>query len=564
MKPAHSVAVTALATGAFIFLTAHSVELSTARTPGLQIDGKGAHTCSVDPVGAVECWGLNDHGQVGADPSVPYRNDPVTVQGVANAVSVSAHAVHSCAVIGDGTIRCWGSNQMGQLGDGSFEDSFRPVTVVGIDDAIAVAAGVFHTCALHSGHTVSCWGYNGYGQLGDRTYTNSAVPIRVAGVDDALTITSGGDHNCSVIKGGAIKCWGWNAQGQVGVGSYQENILDPTDVVGISNAVDVSAGDYHTCALLSDGTGACWGLNGEGPAPEPIVVPPPISVGKGVPTIISAGHFNEAIHLEWTPVEQAESYNVYYAEASGPTPATYRWYSGGAITGIAGTKATISDLRNGVRYYAVVTSVSAAGESQPSLQASAVPEARKNYAPTGVTVTRAPGGEARITWDVIGGGASYSIYASDVPPKPSTFLASPFGRAMRGVRGDAGLIAGLDDNRSMFFTATGSYLGFEYRQLGNGTRFNTNVPTPVLGLSDAAAIKAGFANSCASLTDGTLKCWGRNTQRQINDWDDVALGSATRVPGVSKVTDFAMAAPMCAAIGAVVRCWGPSRTPPGR
>lgn len=104
-------------------------------------------------------------------------------------------------------------------------------------------------------------------------------------------------------------------------------------------------------------------------------------------------------------------------------------------------------------------------------------------------------------WDPIGGGASYSIYASDVPTKPTTFLASRCGRAVRGVRGTTGQIMGLDDRRGMFFTATSSYLGFEDSQLGNGTRFNSNVPTPVVGLSDSVAVKAGYANSCALMAD---------------------------------------------------------------
>jgi alpha-tubulin suppressor-like RCC1 family protein len=96
---------------------------------------------------------------------------PVTVVGISTAVAVTASdGYHSCAVLQDGTVRCWGDNVSGQLGDGTRTGASMPVTVTGISTAVKVSSGDFHTCALLQGGTVSCWGLNTYGQL-DRTTT---------------------------------------------------------------------------------------------------------------------------------------------------------------------------------------------------------------------------------------------------------------------------------------------------------------------------------------------------------------------------------------------------------
>ena len=176
---------------------------------------------------------------------------------------VAAGIQHSCAVLSDGTVNCWGSNFSGQLGDGSTTDSTSPVIVDGITIATQVSAGADHSCALLSGGTVKCWGNNGDGQLGDGTTTNSSSPVSVSGITNATQISAGYQHSCALLTGGTVKCWGYNGYGQLGDGTPTDS-SSPVSVTGITTATQVSASETHTCALLSDGTVKCWGANDDG------------------------------------------------------------------------------------------------------------------------------------------------------------------------------------------------------------------------------------------------------------------------------------------------------------
>lgn len=239
----------------------------------ISISGGLSHTCALIDGGAIECWGSNDYGKLGAGlPVAEIASTPVHVAGITDAKSLSVRTFHTCVVIKDGTINCWGRNNFGQLGNGTTEDSSIPVHVHGITNAVFVAVGVFHSCALLADGTVKCWGYNAYSQLGDRTFKNSHVPVLVKGLSEATAITSGGGHNCVVIRDRTIQCWGWNKHGQVGVGSDQETLSEPAQLLGIANTVEVSAGDYHTCAIVDTGEAFCWGLNGTPPSSEDLAL----------------------------------------------------------------------------------------------------------------------------------------------------------------------------------------------------------------------------------------------------------------------------------------------------
>ncbi|MFZ4580452.1 MAG: RCC1 domain-containing protein [Myxococcota bacterium] len=162
-----------------------------------------------------------------------------------------------------GAVRCWGWNASGQLGDGSTASRAVPGPVVGLlPGAMALTAGTSHACALLADGSVRCWGANSGGQLGDGTKTNSAVPIVVNGLSTGATaITAGGSHTCALLAGGGIECWGSNGSGQLGAGSTMA-AASPIAVSTLGGkAVSVSAGDLHTCALLAGSIIKCWGRN---------------------------------------------------------------------------------------------------------------------------------------------------------------------------------------------------------------------------------------------------------------------------------------------------------------
>jgi hypothetical protein len=107
---------------------------------------------------------------------------------------VSAGVSHTCAVLNDGTLRCWGDNGIGQLGNGTNTPSKLPVIVSGISNAVAVSAGDYHTCALLNNGTLRCWGYNFYGQLGDGTNILWYFPVPVSGISNAVAVSAGWFH----------------------------------------------------------------------------------------------------------------------------------------------------------------------------------------------------------------------------------------------------------------------------------------------------------------------------------------------------------------------------------
>jgi hypothetical protein len=193
---------------------------------------------------------------------------PVPVAGITNAVAVSAGWEHSCALLASGEVRCWGSDSDGQLGDGDGNvESFEPlpVPVVGLTDAEAVSTGDRHTCALRNGGAMVCWGRDARGQLGnDALQEDSSVPVPVAGITNALAISAGANHTCALRSGGTLSCWGFDNSGQLGNGAPFEDRPTPEAVVGISDAVALAAGREHTCTVRSGGAMACWGNDANG------------------------------------------------------------------------------------------------------------------------------------------------------------------------------------------------------------------------------------------------------------------------------------------------------------
>jgi alpha-tubulin suppressor-like RCC1 family protein len=214
------------------------------------------------------------------------RSTPRSVLGLTDAVQISAGGSHTCALRPDGSVVCWGRNLTGQLGNGACTgpDHFgclpserggtsagesRPVPVLGLTDAREISAGSGHTCALHRDGRVSCWGENRAGQLGDGTTVNRVVPTLVGGLTDAVAVKAGSEHTCALRRDGSVVCWGRNDSGQIGDGTSVAcpspgpcpGRLVPTPVTGLSDAVELGVGSWHTCARRGDGSVACWGRN---------------------------------------------------------------------------------------------------------------------------------------------------------------------------------------------------------------------------------------------------------------------------------------------------------------
>ena len=307
-------------------------------TDATTIAAGAEHSCALRESGTISCWGANWYGQLGSRQSTDdltsnsaISSVPVEVEGITDAIALAIGGKHSCALHRMGAISCWGSNGSGQLGNGTEDSPSLPVGVVGITDATAIAASENHSCALHQDGTMSCWGVNTHGQLGNGQRgenANSSVPVQVAditdvtaisassgscalredgtiscwsvskfgaqgdeqsgedadssetvqvaGITDAIAVTTGDSHSCALHQDGRISCWGISESGRLGNGKGGFEVSGPIEVIGITDAKAVVAGKRHTCALHRTGAISCWGRNNDGQLGNGVWHPQPV------------------------------------------------------------------------------------------------------------------------------------------------------------------------------------------------------------------------------------------------------------------------------------------------
>ena len=267
-----------------------------------QLDAGGQHTCALD-AGAVHCWGLGFTGQLGygntssiGDNETPGAAGRVDLGAGRFATAISAGDFHTCALLDDGTVRCWGFGGDGRLGyanklnigDDESVASVGPVNIGTGRTAVAISAGGAHTCVILNTGDVLCWGFGedgrlGYGEtdqegdeatIGDDEEPGSVAPVQIGDGRTATAITTGKEHTCVLLDDAKVRCWGSNGtlfggDGRLGYGTADRigdnetpATVDPLVLGG--DAIAISAGDFHTCAVLAGGAVRCWGLGVDG------------------------------------------------------------------------------------------------------------------------------------------------------------------------------------------------------------------------------------------------------------------------------------------------------------
>ncbi len=246
----------------------------------------GSHTCASSTAGAVRCWGAPGDGRLGqpgyddtiGDDEPPSDWDPLELGPDVEAVY--AGSGHSCVRRANGAILCWGNNDNGQLGYGHNMDvgDDEPPNEFGdlpLTNVVDIAIGTSHTCALNDAGEIRCWGYNNAGQLGygdtmlrGDDETIAALPA-VALPQPAVEVVAGENHTCARLQSGEAVCWGRADGGQLGYGNL-DGIGDdePADAAGPvpvgGKVIDIDTHYNHTCAVLEGGTVRCWGANNSG------------------------------------------------------------------------------------------------------------------------------------------------------------------------------------------------------------------------------------------------------------------------------------------------------------
>jgi len=306
----------------------------------LDIAAGGAHTCALIENGRVRCWGHAVAGQLGygnlediGDDETPASAGDLPLPP--NVVEIEAGGAHTCARFGDGSVRCWGFNTLGQLGYGNTaiqlaigdDESLEDLPAIDVGGPVdQLVVGTLQSCVRASGQ-LRCWGAGSFGQLGlgslqpigDDEVPAQVDPVSLGG--DPFDIATGGAHGCALTVGGGLRCWGRNDSGQLGQGSIAnlgddetpESAPDlsvvPPQLPPGTTVTSLALGLGHSCALLSTAEVLCWGENavgqlgqgnvtrwGDQPGELPSALDP-IQLGAGA-VAIAAGYDHTCALLE--------------------------------------------------------------------------------------------------------------------------------------------------------------------------------------------------------------------------------------------------------------------------
>lgn len=521
-------------------LPSSPVNVGASRTV-TQVGVGSQHVCVLLDNGSVKCWGQNDYGQLGYGDGVSpltAPNETLDLGAGRTAVSLGVGDRHSCVILDDSSVKCWGGNDIGQLGYGdTVNRSSVPTAVVdlgGSHTAKALAVGLHHNCAVLDDNTVKCWGESsGVGQASNQL---TAVPITFASVQQVKKIRSGWAYSCAILNDDTVNCWGSNGGGRLGDRTTSTH-LSPvafTALAGITK--DFALGADYACALLTNGTVKCWG---------------------DAAMVVGAGRSAFA-----TDCTDGVSESAQCSVAGGANNTHMRDCSNGlstspaACTAVGGTWASCSDF----------TKISAA----TCVGGTRVWDTSKygycsNGTQTATAFCTANGGAmVRLGYcsdntylsrvSCLAAGKTWHIYRD--PGPVLDFGAGRTVLALTSARANTEFACALLDDMSVKCWGDNSV-----GQLGYGDGYYTKTFSAPLNLG-AAALKvvAGRDFKCALLSGGSVKCWGGNSLGQlgVGDYADRYTPPATPIALAAPAVDIASHHyHSCALLNNnTVQCWG--------
>lgn len=478
-----------------------------------QVYARAHHTCAITNTRIAKCWGWNNQGQLGIGNS-DNQNTPIDVSNLdRNIIQISLGDYHTCALTSSGEVKCWGRNEVGELGNGNFNASTIPVNVIGLENnVIQIATGVHHTCALISTGNVKCWGSNDHKQLGTSAVSFSATPVEVVGLTGVTALTAGVQHTCALLNDGSVKCWGANYRGQLGLDDWYSERATPVTVSGLSGlTVDIKAGGYHNCALNNIGKVMCWGWNSWG------------QLGNGT---FYAGSPVDVNNMNLGAIQIATGDRHSCAITS---------------TGSSSNLKCWGANENGQLGY---------GDNRPyqtpvsiyppymNLQSIAAGDAHTCAKTTGADI---------YCWGKndngqVGNGTFFNKYSPVYITSNANNLATGANHSCISTTSNQVYCWGLNSDG----------------QLGIGNYLTQSSPKLIYGLSSVRQVATGARHTCALTYGGNIKCWGDNSSGQLGNNSVSESTTPISVYGISNAISLVAGGMHTCAIesSGLVKCWG--------
>ena len=549
----------------------------------------GLPSCVILADGSAKCWGINHNGQLG-NGTRESSSVPVPVTGLDGTtpertpIHLAQRGSSTCAVMQDGSAACWGRNNSGQIGDGSTSDRTSPTPVSGIDgltpatSAVSIGVQGNSTCALLEDRSVKCWGDNAHGQLGENSTIDRRTPALVAGLDGSSpgssveTLSVGLSGACVLLDSGSTKCWGvLEYSNSVTVISY---VVAPTLVGSLDGsapdktALELVVGYAHSCVLLAEGSTKCWGWNPDGQLGDGSVTSSltPVAVleapGAFASTAEPLGATSDLVMSRATSSSLVVSWNA--PANTGGFPITnylvrYRKLGVVAWSEFAhpvstDTSITVTGLLPETSYEFQVAAVTdlGAGPWQADYVNVSVGSA-SSCALTGDGRAECWGSDAH---GALGNGA---LGASRIPA------------SVVGVDGSdeasTAVAIGSGDSYSCVLMADGSVECWGRNadgQLGDASTTNSDTPVNAVGFGPDypwAVLSVGSNHACAAVFEGgdPAWCWGKNDHGQLGHSGRISQSTPANVlEGDSYFTDIATGESSSCAVDydGYVRCWG--------
>ena len=501
----------------------------------VQISTGTSYNCALNSTGEVFCWGYGDSGRLGNDGTSNENHPQEVIDGdgsttaLTGITQIEAGSAHACALNSSGNVLCWGKAEYGRLGnDDSTNNKDHPVTVIDGDGSstaltgiVQISSGADHNCALNSSGEVYCWGNNSYGKLGQNnsgSTTSKDHPVKVKSVDGTSYLTNitqvvaGGEQTCALNSSGEVLCWGSIRNGRLGNGETATLLKDLeslpvyalSETAGstarLSGVIQISSWSGHTCALKQDSTVVCWGQGTSGKLgndttsdsnrPTFVVAKngEPNSKLTGVIEIMAGGAFTCALKSDGRIV---------------------CW--GNGFYGKLGNNGTSN--KDHPVFVVARDGTSTPFESGPPILNAQVCETNAGVE-TCTAVAGFPTAPADFESSGTGDSVSLDIHDTDIIAiseysfYKDEFCSQPFSTVLTGNTASLSPFEELVETSIYFKRGVRSLCydsGLAYTKLGG-----------IFPLR-RSKLALGTAHSCALSDDGTVKCWGRNNNKQLGN-----------------------------------------------